>query len=215
MPDKIIPFYGTAHPHLFAIERRAMDKEGRVIDYLDPLLPSGMVLDIGAGNGYTAQKLTRPQRKVVALEPSADMIDTQTTLPWVQSVAQELPFPTDSFSGAYATWAYFFPTYHGYGQTGLDELHRIVKPKHPLVIVDNAGDDEFCRLFERDIASDAQWWQAQGFERHIIHTHYQFDSMDEAEELLAFYWSNNGRAEKSHAQLKIGYSVAVYTQESA
>ena len=38
MTQKIIPFYGADRPHLFAIERRSMDKEGRVIEYLDRLL---------------------------------------------------------------------------------------------------------------------------------------------------------------------------------
>jgi ubiquinone/menaquinone biosynthesis C-methylase UbiE len=214
LTQKIIPFYGADKPHLFAIERRCMDKEGRVIEYLDHLLPAGIVLDIGAGNGFTAQKLTHSHRKVVALEPDNGMMNARVALPWIQGVAQELPFSSQSLSGAYATWAYFFPTYHGYGQAGLRELHRVVMPKHPLVIVDNAGNDEFCALFDRDISSDAAWWQSQGFEQHIIETHFEFESLDEAKELLSFYWKNNGRAAGSQARRKIEYSVAVYTQES-
>lgn len=215
MTDKTIPFYGADHPRLFSIERGAMDREGRVIAHLGHLLPTGRILDIGAGNGFTAQKLTRTQRKIIALEPSDAMINTQASLPWVRGVAQELPFASQSFSGAYATWAYFFPTYHGYGQAGLRELNRVVHPQHPLVIADNAGNDEFCALFERDISSDASWWQSQGFERHIIETHFEFEALDDAEELLYFYWQNNGRAKGSQAQRKIGYSVAIYTQDSS
>jgi ubiquinone/menaquinone biosynthesis C-methylase UbiE len=153
--DKIIPFYGADNPRLFAIERRCMDRAGKVIDYLNNLLPNGMILDIGAGNGFTAQKLTHLQRRIVALEPAGGMIDRQVSLPWTQGVAQELPFKANSFSGAYATWAYFFPTYNEYGTYGLKEIHRVVMPDHPLVIVDNAGGDEFCSLFERDLSSDS------------------------------------------------------------
>jgi SAM-dependent methyltransferase len=214
MMQKVIPFYGADYPHLFAIERRAMDKEGHVIEYLDHVLPAGVVLDIGAGNGFTAQKLTLPRRRIIPLEPNRGMINTGVALPWIQGVAQELPFLSQSLSGAYATWAYFFPIYHGYGPAGLRELHRVIKPKHPIVIVDNAGDDEFCALFDHDISSDAAWWQDQGFEQHIIETHFEFESMDEAEELLSFYWKNNGRAKESRTRCKIEYRVAVYTQES-
>ena len=36
-----------------------MDKDGVVIEHLDQILPPGLVIDIGAGNGYTAALLTR------------------------------------------------------------------------------------------------------------------------------------------------------------
>ena len=71
----IIPFYGVDLPDLFAIERAAMDRPGRVIHRLDRLLPSGTIADIGAGDGFTAQKLQRPQRRIVAVEPARGMID--------------------------------------------------------------------------------------------------------------------------------------------
>jgi SAM-dependent methyltransferase len=191
-----------------------MDRAGKVIDYLDHLLPNGTILDVGAGNGFTAQKLTHFQRKIVALEPAGGMIDRQVSLPWAQGVAQELPFKANSFSGAYATWAYFFPTYNEYGTLGLKEIHRVVMPDHPLVIVDNAGGDEFCSLFERDLSSDSSWWQAQGFERHIVNTHFHFDSFGEAEELLSFYWNHNGRTAGHKIKLKYEYRVAVYRRNS-
>ena len=50
----VIPFYGADEPELFAIERRAMDRDGLVIDALHELLPPGLVLDVGAGDGFTA-----------------------------------------------------------------------------------------------------------------------------------------------------------------
>jgi len=37
--SKVIPFYGGRYPELFEIERRCMDREGRVIEYLDAALP--------------------------------------------------------------------------------------------------------------------------------------------------------------------------------
>ena len=55
----------------------------------------------------------------------------------------------------------FFPAI-GYGEKGLEELIRVVKPHGPICIVDNAGDDAFCGLFERDISSDSSWWHKRG-----------------------------------------------------
>lgn len=39
----VIPFYGTDHPELFAIERAAMDRPGLVIDRLNHFVPHGTV----------------------------------------------------------------------------------------------------------------------------------------------------------------------------
>ena len=186
-----------------------MDKDGVVIEYLDKILPSGLAIDIGAGNGYTAASLTRNNRKVIPYEPSNNMIDRNQSLPWVRGIAQELPFLSNSFEGAYATWAYFFPAI-GYGKEGLEELIRVIKPQGPICIVDNAGDDEFCGLFERDISSDPSWWHKRGFESHILETNFKFDSIEEAQELLSFYWTLNGRKPGSEVDIEIGYKVVVF-----
>lgn len=208
----VIPFYGARDPRLFAIERRAMDADGRVIAALDALLPGGLVLDVGAGNGWTASRLTRPGRTVLPLEPAWGMIEPPCRLPWVQGIAQQLPLGRDSLAGAYATWAYFFPAV-GHGDAGLAELLRAVRPGGPIVIADNAGGDEFCALFQANIASDPDWWQARGFRREIVHTHFRFDSLAQAEELLAFYWQANGRRPGSQPKVEIEFAVALYIRQ--
>ena len=111
--ERVIPFYGATDPELFAIERASMDRAGKVIRFLDETLPeSGLVLDVGAGDGFTAEALTTPSRTVVALEPSAGMIRAERPLRWCRGKAQALPFADASFEGAYATWAYFFLGHH-------------------------------------------------------------------------------------------------------
>ena len=186
-----------------------MDKDGVVIEYLDKILPSGLAIDIGAGNGYTAASLTKNNRKIIPYEPSNNMIDRNQSLPWVRGIAQELPFRSNTFEGAYATWAYFFPAM-GYGEDGLEELIRVIKPQGPICIVDNAGDDEFCGLFERDISSDSSWWHKRGFESHILETSFKFDSIEEAQELLSFYWTLNGCKPGSEVDIEIEYKVVVF-----
>ena len=204
----VIPFYGARDRRLFAIERRCMDRDGIVIGRLDALLPAGKVLDIGAGDGFTAERLTRSDRRVIPLEPAVGMIDRGRPLPWVQGAAQHLPFTDHSLDGAYATWAYFFPD-SGYGEAGLTELHRVVRSGGPLLIVDNAGEDEFSQYLDdpSQMTSDAAWWAAHGFACEVMPTSFRFDHLDEARELLAFYFGERGRTE---ARQEVEYRVALY-----
>ncbi len=205
---KVIPFYGADDPRMFEIERRCMDRDGLVIQRLNDLLPGGIVLDVGAGNGFTAERLTRPGRTVFPLEPAAGMIAQDRRLPWVQGAAQDLPFPPGSLAGAYVTWAYFFSGMANV-DTGLAELHRTVRPGGPLLIADNAGEDEFCALASDParFASDPNWWAARGFSQEIVHTSMRFDNLEEAKTLLGFYFGESGR---TNAKVEIGYNVAIY-----
>ena len=84
-----------------------MDRDGLVIATLDGLLPAGRVLDVGAGDGFTAERLNAG-RAVVALDPSAGMLARADLPQRVRGEAEHLPFANTSFDGAYATWAYFF-----------------------------------------------------------------------------------------------------------
>ena len=152
--EGVIPFYGATDPELFAIERTSMDRAGRVIRFLDETLPEhSPVLDVGAGDGFTAEALTTPSRTVVALEPSAGMIRAERPLRWCRGKAQALPFADASFEGAYATWAYFFLGHHDISADG----RRTVFP--------HGWQEKFSRLGQD--ARNAQTSDATGHGRDL------------------------------------------------
>ena len=204
----MIPFYGTEQPDLFAIERSAMDRAGLVITELDRLLPSsGLVIDVGAGDGHTAERLTTASRRVVAVEPSDGMVRSIRLLPWVLGLAQELPIRTSAADGLYATWAYFFPKHHDV-TAGLAEADRVVKPGGPIVIVDNLGGDEFTAMSERDITTDPDFWTAAGFEMTALETTFEFDTIEDARLLLGLFFGDPGHeAAKETLTFRVGLFV--------
>ena len=206
----VIPFYGADRPELFAVERRAMDRPGRVIAALDEALPlSGQVLDIGAGDGFTARRLQTADRKMVAVEPARKMISSDDALSWTRGDAEHLPFATASFDAAYATWAYFFSRDWS-PEPGIAELHRVVKPGGSLLVVDNLGDDEFCALASAEITADPAYWARQGFRCRTIETTFAFESMADARSLLGFYFGANSE----YNALEYSYRVGLFSSAS-
>jgi len=206
--EHIIRFYGSEHPEMFEIERRCMDRDGLVIRHLDSELSDGLVLDVGAGNGFTAIRLCSSSRQIVALEPDPAMIDSRLSLPWIRGLAQDMPFGVDTFGAAYATWAFFLAGVPS-TERGLEELQRVVKHAGRIIIVDNAGGDEFSSLATRSTASDPNWWRDRGFDETIIHTSFRFDSLEEANRLIAFYFGDEPAA--GNRKTEIEYRVVAYS----
>jgi SAM-dependent methyltransferase len=201
----VIPFYGADEPELFEIERRAMDRAGLVIAALDRLLPAGRVLDVGAGDGFTAARLGA-RRDAFALEPSAGMIARADLSRRVRGEAEHLPFGDSTFAGAYATWAYFFSRDWD-PSPGVAELDRVVRPGGPLAIVDNLGGDAFCSMAETDISADPALWESHGFACEPIDTAFRFDDLDEAKRLLGFFFGERGVA---GAALEVPFRVGLF-----
>ena len=204
----LIPFYGATERELFAIERASMDRAGKVIQFLDEALTHrGLVLDVGAGDGFTAEAQSTASRTVIAMEPASGMIRNERPLPWCRGRAEALPFADGSFDGAYATWAYFFPAYHDIS-VGLAEIRRVTRARGPVVIVDNAGGDEFTALAGEKIVADSGVWERLGFEVTIIDIAFECESLDDARRLFGSYSGKRGRSvARSHIKFRVACFV--------
>ena len=187
-----------------------MDRAGKVLDRLDALLPkTGAILDVGAGDGFTAERLQTPQRSVVALEPARDMRRPHKPLAWVGGEAEHLPFRDDAFKGAFSTWAYFFSRYIDV-RPGLEELRRVVRAGGPVVVVENLGDDELSRFAQGDTSADREFWANQGFICEELETLFEFADQQEADALLSLYSAQ----EVKLGPMTLTYRVGLFVSEA-
>lgn len=202
--DSVIPFYGANQRELFNIERQAMDRPGKVINFLNQNLKKGHVLDIGAGDGYTAAKILNST--VFCLEPAPGMINRANSNIWIKGSAENLPFHDDYFDSVYSTWAYFLQGVEK--QKGLDQAIRVCKPGGRIIIIDNAGDDEFCSFATTPIHEGPEFYINNGFDLNIIDTCFEFDTLEESERLMKTFFPS---IKKDQIKLKYEYRVAAYT----
>ena len=207
----VIPFYGGDKQKLFEIERRCMDRDGKVVAHLRANLPTGCILDVGAGNGFTAAKLQCKDRIVYPIEPNLKMIDRKRALPWVRGKAQQLPFAKNTFDGAYATWAFFLNGVAGI-DLGLLELERVIRSGGLIIVIDNAGDDEFCSYSKNTIWADRQFWLSHKFQETIIETSWRFDNEQEASLLFKHFF---GDVNLPPGQTVFQYRVAAFAKNLA
>jgi len=94
-------------------------------------LPPGRVLDLGAGTGAANRELG--VRRVVALDPSAPMLDLNPQRRRVAGYGERLPFADASFDGVFS--AFVFRNLYSV-PVALGEIHRVLRPGGAAAVVD-------------------------------------------------------------------------------
>ncbi|MBN2114148.1 MAG: class I SAM-dependent methyltransferase [Acidimicrobiia bacterium] len=94
-------------------------------------LPPGRVLDLGAGTGAANREFGT--RRVVALDPSAPMLDLNPQRRRVTGYGERLPFADGSFDAVFS--AYVFRNVESVPET-LAEIHRVLRRGGAAAVVD-------------------------------------------------------------------------------
>ena len=94
-------------------------------------LPTGRILDLGAGTG--AANTVFGDRDVVAVDPAPEMLALNDAAHRVVAVGEALPLADESFDAVYS--AYVFRNLDSVGET-LNEIHRVLRPGGMAGIVD-------------------------------------------------------------------------------
>lgn len=103
--------------------------------------PARRVLDIGAGTGYLQDVV--PNYVGLDISPSARRYFHK---PFVEASATEMPFPDNSFDGAWSVWV----------------LEHVPKPEQALAEIRRVVKDGGVVFLKP--AWDCPWWLAQGYE---------------------------------------------------
>ena len=93
-------------------------------------LPSGRLLDLGAGTGAAVP--TFGDRQAVALDPVVEMLGLNPLTSRVVAVGEALPFRDESFDGVFS--AFVFRNLISVPKT-LSEIHRVLRPGGKAAVI--------------------------------------------------------------------------------
>lgn len=165
-------------------------------------LPSGRVLDLGAGTGAANPDLG--DREIVALDPAPQMLSLNPEAMRVVASGEHLPFADDSFDGVFS--AYVFRNLTSVPDT-LREIHRVLKPGGMAAIVDlTRPRGRMARAFNR--AGTAVVLPTVGMlagaRKEYVYLHRSLDGLPPPEEMFA------GGPLRVEALWRMGLSGFVY-----
>lgn len=201
--------------HIYAHEARRYDRlvgredqRGNLFAALDEIAPfSGLrVADLGAGTGRVTRLLALLAREVVALDASHHMLSEAharleesglTNWRLIQAANEALPLADASVDLAVEGWS-FGHAVDGYPDRWREvvdqmvrEARRIVRPGGTLILIETLGTgSKQPQPPTEGLAALYRHWASQGFQHRWIRTDYQFESLDEADELTRFFFGD-------------------------
>jgi SAM-dependent methyltransferase len=145
--DDVFPSHVTAH---------YLNRRGR---YLLALCAAGAAaLDVGAGTGHLAQRLTEGGVDVVALDPFPQMLarlrQRRPDIATVIAPAEEIPFPAGTFDLTYSVATLHHIAGPDRVRRALAEMVRVTRPGGKIVVWDHNPLNPYWPLLMRRVPQD-------------------------------------------------------------
>lgn len=203
--DHYIKIY-THHAETYHRMIAAEDIDGNLLPALEKVtsLKGKRILDLGSGTGRIPLLFHKQVEQIIALDLHWGMLYEQRqqqdqfneTWGLLQGDLRVLPFPGNYFDIITAGWAighfqsWFTTDWHAQVDRAINEMIRILKPNGALIIIETLTTGSTVpsppteRLAEYYARLEDQW----GFTRQEISTDYQFRDLNEAEDLVGFFF---------------------------
>ncbi|SEM76284.1 class I SAM-dependent methyltransferase [Paenibacillus sp. OV219] len=171
---------------------------------VSPELSDLHVADLGAGTGRLTTMLAPLVRSIVAIDSSESMLEVATAKlrgmgaeNWLTKVGyhDEMPLADNSIDLLTAGWTICYSTSSNNSdwreqlERIMDEISRVLRPEGTVIIFENFGTGteqpsppDFLTSYYNALEQDF------GFEHVAIRTDYQFESTEEAVELIRFFF---------------------------
>lgn len=182
----------------------AEDTHGELAAHLDKIASDAeAIVDVGTGTGRLALPLCQEGKRIHGVDTARAMLDVAASKladcpgEWALSVgdARDLPIADGWAGAAIAGWVFghfteFWPnTWEADLATAIAEMDRVVKPGGAQVVIDTLG----TAVTEpaaptAKLARYHEQLETAGFERTVLRTDYRFASVDEAIELLDWFF---------------------------
>lgn len=184
----------------------AEDYQGNLLPTLSEICPLDDldVVEFGAGTGRLTRLLAPVVRQVCAFDISPHMLSIgRDTLPeaknWhvVAGDNRQMPVRGAVADLVIAGWSFGHLTdwagerWREEIGAALDEMRRILRPGGTAIILETLGTgSETPQPPNVALAAYYDWLVAQGWSQRWIRTDYQFESVDEADELTRFFFGD-------------------------
>lgn len=196
---RIYEGHADAYDRLIAVE----DCDGNLLPAITSVtnLQSAELLDVGAGTGRLARLLAPHVVRVTAVDralPMLEVAQAHLATACAQADARVLPFRDATFDLATAGWAFghftFWDPEHWEREIGsaLDEMQRVARPDGTVIVFENMGTaSEKPGPPARSLAAYYDWLEnVRGFERKLVATDFEFESVEAAAEACGFFFGD-------------------------
>lgn len=183
------------------------DFQGNIAHTIDEIINvDGLdVLDLGAGTGRLTLLLAPRVRSIHAFDASSEMLRVchkrliaSGLTNWQVDVAdhRRLPIPDQSADLVISGWSVAYlvvwnpETWRSELEVWMDEMKRVLRPGGTVILFESLGTGNEFPIELEHLKNYYPWLDAAGFQKKWIRTDYQFESLEEAEELSRFFFGD-------------------------